>query len=151
MADICLHQKPGTDVALINGLIHVMIKEGLYDKKFVEERTENFDIMASVIEDYTPEKVEQTTGVPAEDIIKAARLFASEDKGAIYYAMGITQHSNGTDNVLALANLAMVTGNVGRESTGVNPLRGQNNVQGACDMGALPNVYPSYQSVTNLI
>ncbi len=149
MADICLHQKPGTDVALINGLIHVMIKEGLYDKKFVEERTENFDIMASVIEDYTPEKVEQTTGVPAEDIIKAARLFASEDKGAIYYAMGITQHSNGTDNVLALANLAMVTGNVGRESTGVNPLRGQNNVQGACDMGALPNVYPSYQSVTN--
>ena len=149
MADIYLHQKPGTDVALINGLIHVMIKEGLYDKKFVEERTENFDIMASVIEDYTPKKVEQTTGVPAEDIIKAARMFASEDKGTIYYAMGITQHSNGTDNVLALANLAMVTGNVGRESTGVNPLRGQNNVQGACDMGALPNVYPSYQSVTD--
>jgi formate dehydrogenase alpha subunit len=149
IADIYLHQKPGTDVALINGLIHVMIKEGLYDKKFVEERTENFDIMASVIEDYTPKKVEQTTGVPAEDIIKAARMFASEDKGTIYYAMGITQHSNGTDNVLALANLAMVTGNVGRESTGVNPLRGQNNVQGACDMGALPNVYPSYQSVTD--
>ncbi len=150
MADVCLHQKPGTDVALINGLIHVMIKEGLYDKKFVEERTENFDIMASVIEDYTPEKVEQTTGVPVEDIIKAARLFATEDRGAIYYAMGITQHSNGTDNVLALANLAMVTGNVGRESTGVNPLRGQNNVQGACDMGALPNLYPSYQPVSDI-
>jgi formate dehydrogenase major subunit/formate dehydrogenase alpha subunit len=149
MADICLHQKPGTDVALINGLIHVMIKEELYDKKFVEERTENYEIMASVIQDYTPEKVEQITGVPSEDIIKAARLFATKDKGAIYYAMGITQHSNGTDNVLALANLAMITGNVGKESTGVNPLRGQNNVQGACDMGDLPNVYTGYQPVNN--
>jgi len=149
MADICLHQKPGTDVALINGLIHVMIKEELYDKKFVEERTENFDIMASIIEDYSPERVEQITGVPSEDIIKAARLFATKDKGAIYYAMGITQHSNGTDNVLALANLAMITGNVGKESTGVNPLRGQNNVQGACDMGDLPNVYTGYQPVNN--
>ncbi|HHX23824.1 MAG TPA: molybdopterin-dependent oxidoreductase, partial [Thermoanaerobacterales bacterium] len=144
-----LHQKPGTDVALINGLIHVMIKEELYDKKFVEERTENFDIMASIIEDYSPERVEQITGVPSEDIIKAARLFATKDKGAIYYAMGITQHSNGTDNVLALANLAMITGNVGKESTGVNPLRGQNNVQGACDMGDLPNVYTGYQPVNN--
>lgn len=147
ISDICLHQKPGSDAALINGLIHVIIKEELYDKKFVEERTENFDIMASVIEDYTPEKVEQITGIPAKDIIEAARLFASEERGSIYYAMGITQHSNGTDNVLALANLAMVTGNVGKEGTGVNPLRGQNNVQGACDMGALPNVYPGYQPV----
>lgn len=147
MADICIHQKPGSDVALINGLIHVIIKENLYDKKFVEERTENFDIMASVVEEYTPDKVEEVTGVSAEDIVKTARMFATEDRGSIYYAMGITQHSNGTDNVLALANLAMVTGNVGKEHTGVNPLRGQNNVQGACDMGALPNLYPSYQPV----
>lgn len=149
MADICLHQKPGTDVALINGLMHIMIKEGLYDKKFVEERTEGFDDMASTVEEYTPEKVAQITGVSAEDIIKTARLFASAEKGAIYYAMGITQHSNGTDNVMSLANLAMITGNVGKECTGVNPLRGQNNVQGACDMGALPNVYTGYQPVNN--
>ena len=132
MADICLHQKPGTDVALINGLIHVMIKEGLYDKKFVEERTENFDIMASVIEDYTPEKVEQTTGVPAEDIIKAARLFASEDKGAIYYAMGITQHSNGTDNVF-LGKSCNGYQNVEEKAPESTSTRSKQRA-GACDM-----------------
>lgn len=148
-ADICLHHKPGTDVALINGMMHVIIKEGLQDQAFIDERTEDFEAVKNIVEDYTPEKVSEITGVPAEDIIKAARLFAKEDKGAIYYAMGITQHRTGTDNVLSLANLAMLTGNVGRESTGVNPLRGQNNVQGACDMGGLPNVYTGYQAVTD--
>ncbi|MCK4257889.1 MAG: formate dehydrogenase subunit alpha [Halanaerobiales bacterium] len=148
-ANVNLAQRPGTDVALINGLMHVIIKENLHDKEFIEKRTINFEIIESIVAEYTPEKVEKITKVLAEDIIKAARLFASNDRGAIYYAMGITQHKTGTDNVLALANLALLTGNVGRESTGVNPLRGQNNVQGACDLAALPNVYPGYQVVNN--
>jgi len=147
LADVSIHQQPGTDVALINGLMHVIIKEDLHDKEFIEKRTENFEIVKEVVSEYTPEKVEEITGVDKEDIIEAARLFAKADKGAIYFAMGITQHRTGTDNVLSIANLAMLTGNVGFESTGVNPLRGQNNVQGACDLGALSNVYPGYQSV----
>lgn len=149
IADIWLSHEPGTDVALINGLIHVIIKEGLYDEKFVRERTEGFESLAKAVEDYTPEKVAKVTKVPAEDIIKAARLYASNDRGAIYYCLGITEHTSGTDNVLSLANLGMVTGNLGRKGTGVNPIRGQNNVQGACDMGALPNVYPGYQAVND--
>ena len=147
MADVAIQQKPGSDVALINGLMNVIIEEGLEDKDFIENRTKNYEYMRSVVEDYTPEKVEEITGVPAEKIKKAARLYAEGDKGAIYFAMGITQHKTGTDNVLSIANLALLTGNVGYESTGVNPLRGQNNVQGACDLGALSNVYPGYQSV----
>ena len=148
-ADIWLNHKPGTDAALINGLIHVIIKEGLHDKKFIEERTEGFEELAEVVKRYTPEMVEKITGVPAKDIEAAARMFATAETAAIFYAMGITQHTTGTDNVKALANLAMLTGNVGKENTGVNPLRGQNNVQGACDMGALPNVLPGYQPVTD--
>ena len=147
LAEVSIHQQPGTDVALINGLMHVIIKEDLHDKEFIEKRTENFEIVKEVVSEYTPAKVEEITGVDKEDIIEAARLFAKADKGAIYFAMGITQHRTGTDNVLSIANLAMLTGNVGFESTGVNPLRGQNNVQGACDLGALSNVYPGYQSV----
>ncbi len=147
LADVAIYQQPGTDVALVNGLMHVIIQEGLYDQTFVEERTVNFELLESIVAGYNPEKVSAITRVPAKDIIRAARLFASANKGSIYYAMGITQHKTGTDNVLSLANLAMLTGNLGRESTGVNPLRGQNNVQGACDLGALPNVYPGYQAV----
>ncbi len=149
-ADVFLQQKPGSDVALLNGLMHVIIKEGLVDEDFITERTTDFEILRAIIEDYTPEKTAEITGIPVSDIIKAARIYGSAKKGAIYFAMGITQHKTGTDNVLAIANLAMLTGNVGRESTGVNPLRGQNNVQGACDLGALPNVYPGYQAVNNL-
>ncbi|WP_114489738.1 formate dehydrogenase subunit alpha [Halanaerobium sp. ST460_2HS_T2] len=147
LAEVAIQQRPGTDVALLNGLIHVIIEEGLADQKFIAERTENYEYMAAVVEDYTPEMVEEITGVEAAKIKKAARLYAEADKAAIYFAMGITQHRTGTDNVLSVANLALLTGNVGRESTGVNPLRGQNNVQGACDLGALSNVYPGYQSV----
>lgn len=150
LADVVLHQRPGTDVALINGLMHVIIKEGLHDQKFIDQRCVNFELLASVVREYTPEVVAAITKVPEEKIIDAARLFALGKKGAIYYAMGITQHKTGTDNVLSLANLAMLTGNLGRESTGVNPLRGQNNVQGACDLGALPNVYPGYQAVNSV-
>ncbi|MFP4169983.1 MAG: formate dehydrogenase subunit alpha [Methanomassiliicoccales archaeon] len=148
-AEIHMRQRSGTDVAWIMGMVNIIIQEGLYDRDFVEERTEDFEAMSDSAEWYTPERVQEITGIDSEDLRRAARTFAAAERGTILYAMGITQHSRGTDNVLSLANLAMLTGNVGRESTGVNPLRGQNNVQGACDLGALPNVYPSYQSVTD--
>jgi len=148
-ADIWLCQKPGTDVAVLNGLMNVIITEGLYAKQYVEERTENFDALKATVEKYTPQYVEKISGIPAEDLKKAARLYAKAKRAGIVYAMGLTQHITGTDNVKTVANLSMLCGNVGIEGGGVNPLRGQNNVQGACDMGALPNVYPAYQQVAN--
>ena len=149
MADIHLQPVSGTDVAYLNGLINVIIGEGLQDREFIEERTEGFDELREAVKAYTPEYVEEISGIPADGLRKAARLYASAKKGMLFYTMGITQHISGTDNVKSIANLAMLTGNVGKESTGVNPLRGQSNVQGACDMGALPNVYPGYQKVTD--
>jgi len=146
-AELHLPQKPGTDVALINAMMNVIISEKLLDTDFINERTEGFDAMADALKDFTPEKAEEITTVPAEKIRQAARIYAGALTASIVYSMGITQHTTGTDNVLSLANLSMLTGNLGKESTGVNPLRGQNNVQGACDLGALPNVYPGYQSV----
>ena len=146
-AKLYVAQKPGTDVALINAMMNVIIAEGLHDKQFIEERTEDFEAVAAVVKDFTPEKAEKITTIAAEKIREAARTYAKASSSSIVYSMGITQHTTGTDNVLSLANLAMLTGNVGKESAGVNPLRGQNNVQGACDLGALPNVYPGYQSV----
>jgi predicted molibdopterin-dependent oxidoreductase YjgC len=134
-------------VALINAMMNVILAEGLHDESFLRERTEDFEALAELIRDFTPEKAEAITTVPAAAIRQAARLYATAPSASIIYSMGITQHTTGTDNVLTLANLALLTGNVGKESAGVNPLRGQNNVQGACDMGALPNVYPGYQSV----
>jgi len=148
-AEVHLRQKGGTDVALINAMIHVIIEEGLEDAEFIARRTEGFEELKKAVAPYTPEMGEKITGVPAADIVKAARIYANAKAASIVYSMGITQHSHGTDNVLALANLAMVTGNVGKPGAGVNPLRGQNNVQGACDMGALPNLLPGYQSVTD--
>ncbi len=148
-AHLHLAQKPGSDVALINAMMNVIIDENLHDKEFIDERTEGFVDLAGAVKDFTPEKAEKITTVPAEMIRQAARIYATASTASIIYSMGITQHTTGTDNVLSLANLAMLTGNVGKESTGVNPLRGQNNVQGACDLGALPNVYPGYQSVEN--
>lgn len=147
-ATLFLQPKPGHDSAWLNGLAHIIIKEGLYDKKFVEENTEGFENIKSVVEKYTPEYVEEITGIKKEDLIKAARMYATAKKAAIAYCMGITQHSKGTDNVKAISNLALLCGHIGKEGSGVNPLRGQNNVQGACDMGGLPNVYPGYQNVT---
>jgi len=144
-----LRQNLGTDVAWINGMIYVIINEGLYDKKFVEERTENFAELKKVVEKYKPDYVEQITGIPARDLTESARMFAKAEKGSILYCMGITQHTTGTDNVKSLANLAMICGHMGIEGGGVNPLRGQNNVQGACDMGGLPNVFTAYQAVTD--
>ena len=148
-ADIWLRQIPGTDVALLNGLMHVIIEEGLHDEEYVKTRTEGFEELRKVLKRYTPEFVEGITGVPQDDLRKAARLYAGAKRASIFYAMGITQHITGTDNVKSLANLAMLCGNVGIESGGLNPLRGQNNVQGACDLGALPNVFTGYQQVVN--
>ena len=147
IAHVHMQQRPGTDVALVNAMMNVILEEGLEDKQFVEERTEDFETLREAIADCTPEMAAKITGVPEEDIRRTARMYAAAPSAAIIYSMGITQHTTGTDNVLTLANLAMLTGNVGKECSGVNPLRGQNNVQGACDMGALPNVYTGYQKV----
>ncbi len=148
-AALWIRQRPGTDIALINGMLHVIIKEGLQNQAFIDERTENFAALKDVVAKYTPAKVAKITGVPAADIEAAARMYAGAERAAIFYAMGITQHSHGTDNVRALANLAMACGQIGRPGTGVNPLRGQNNVQGACDVGCLPGDLPGYQKVAN--
>jgi formate dehydrogenase alpha subunit len=148
-ADIWLRQNPGTDVAVFNGLMNVIIAEDLYAKEYVDKRTEGFDALKTLVAKYTPDYVEKISGVPAEDLKKAARMYANANRASIIYAMGITQHISGTDNVKSTANLSMLCGNVGIEGGGVNPLRGQNNVQGACDMGALPNVFPAYQQVAN--
>jgi formate dehydrogenase major subunit/formate dehydrogenase alpha subunit len=147
VADIWLPLRPGTNVALLNAMMQVILEEGLADRAFIESRTEGFEQFAAVLPACTPEWAAPITGVPAKDIRRAARLYAGAERAAICYTMGITQHAAGTDNVLALANLAMLTGNIGKRGAGVNPLRGQNNVQGACDMGALPNYYTAYQKV----
>lgn len=149
IADVYLQINPGTSVALSNGMLNVIFNEGLEDKNYIAEHTEGIDELKALVKDYTPERVAKICGVKEEDIITAARLYAGTKKSYIAYAMGITQHLNGTDNVMSLSNLALVTGNFGHEGCGVNPLRGQNNVQGACDMGALPTDYPAYQKVVN--
>ena len=146
-AELHLRQRSGTDVALFNAMMRVIIEEDLCDRDFIETRCENFDEFRQAAMALSLEEAAVITGVPANLIRDAARTYAAADSASIIYSMGITQHTTGTDNVLALANLAMLTGNMGRLSTGVNPLRGQNNVQGACDLGALPNVYPGYQKV----
>ena len=148
-ADIWLRPRPGTNVAVLNGLMNVIIEEDLYAKEYVAARTEGFEAMKEALAKYTPDHVETITGIPADDLRTAARIYAEANSASILYAMGITQHSHGTDNVKSCANLAMLCGNVGIEGGGVNPLRGQNNVQGACDMGALPNVFPAYQQVAS--
>ncbi len=148
-ADLHLKHKPGSDVALINGMMKCILEHGLENKSFISKRTEDFDKLKKVLDALSLDEVEKITGVTREEIEKAALLYAKAEASCIIYSMGITQHTTGTDNVLSVANLAMLTGNIGRPGTGVNPLRGQNNVQGACDMGALPNVLPGYQAVTD--
>lgn len=148
-ADIHLKQNPGSDNAWLMGMQHIIVKNNWHNKQYIEERTEGWDDYVKSLEFYTPEKVEEISGIPEDKLYEAARLYATSGRGAVYYAMGITQHTHGVDNVMAVANLQMILGNYGLEGTGVNPLRGQNNVQGACDMGALPNVYSGYQPVTN--
>ncbi len=148
-ADTWLRHTPGSDVALLMGMMRVIVDEGLLDSTFIAERCEDFDAFKASLKNFNLDFVEKVTGVPRELIIKAARTYATTKPATILYTMGVTQHTHGTDNVLAIANLAMLTGNVGKPSSGVNPLRGQNNVQGACDMGALPTVYSGYQSVSD--
>ena len=148
-AEVWLNLRPGTNIALLNGMMNVILREGLEDRKFIEGRSEGFEEFRKVVETYPPERAAEITGVPEEDIIEAARLYAGAEKAMIIYSLGMTEHVTGTLNVMSLGNLAMLTGNVGRPSTGVMPLRGQNNVQGACDMGALPNNYVGYQPVTD--
>jgi formate dehydrogenase alpha subunit len=149
VADMYVRQNLGSDVALLNGMMHVILANGWHDKAFIEERTEGFEALEETLKGYPPEKASEISGISADDIVKMAEMYATAETSTILYAMGITQHTHGVDNVKSLANLAMITGNLGKRSTGVNPLRGQNNVQGACDMGGLPNVYPAYQAVTD--
>ena len=146
-SDVWIQHKAGTDVALLNSIMHVLFKERLIDKEFILVRTEGFNEFKESLGKYTPEYAEKITGVPKQKIIDAALLYGRAQRPAIYYTMGITQHSHGTENVYAIANLALMTGNLGMESTGVNPLRGQNNVQGATDMGCIQNLYTGYQRV----
>jgi formate dehydrogenase major subunit len=142
---------PGTNVAIVNALAHVVVTEGLADRSFVDERCEEFDDWAEFIAlpENSPEATEAITGVPAEDVRAAARLYATGGNGAIYYGLGVTEHSQGSTMVMGMANLAMATGNIGREGVGVNPLRGQNNVQGSCDMGSFPHELSGYRHITD--
>ncbi len=146
-AETHLKLRPGTDIALLNGMAYIIVKEGLSNEEFINEQTEGYEEWKRSLDNFKPAAVEKITGVPKDDIIEAARMFGGSRKAGIFYTMGITQHTCGTDNVRAIANLAMVTGSIGRPHTGVNPLRGQNNVQGASDAACLPNVYPGYQKV----
>jgi len=148
-ADVFMQLKPGTDIALINGMMNIILNEGWHDEKFIDSYTVDFDKMADTVRKYTPEYVEKITGVSQNLLREAARIYATHERASIFYTLGITEHICGTDNVMSLANLAMLTGNVGKINSGVNPMRGQNNVQGSCDMGALPNVYSGYQRVDN--
>lgn len=148
-ADLWLRIKPGTDVALLNSMMNVIIEEDLLDKKFVEERTEDYDELVRLVKKYRAVMVEKITGIPAEQIRQAARMYAAQGRHAIFHGMGITHYITGTDRVKSIANLAMLCGKVGVEGGGCNPLRGQNNVQGACDMGALFNTLPGYTSLSN--
>ncbi|MBZ3661350.1 molybdopterin-dependent oxidoreductase [Salmonella enterica subsp. enterica serovar Kentucky] len=147
IADMHIALKNGSNIALLNAMGHVIIEENLYDKAFVASRTEGFEEYSKIVEGYTPESVEEITGVSAQEIRQAARMYASAKSAAILWGMGVTQFYQGVDTVRSLTSLAMLTGNLGKPSAGVNPVRGQNNVQGACDMGALPDTYPGYQYV----
>lgn len=147
VATLHLRQRPGTDVALINGFMHIAIANNWHDEKFISERCDGFEAVRESVAGYTPERVSEITGVSKADLIQATEILANSKPMAVIWSMGITQHTTGVSNVLSLANLQMLLGNMGIPGGGVNPLRGQNNVQGACDMGALPNVYPGYQRV----
>ncbi|MEM7116376.1 MAG: formate dehydrogenase subunit alpha [Chloroflexota bacterium] len=146
-AELWLQQNPGTDVAVFQAMAHVVVKEELYDTDFIGQRTEGFSDYVESLEQYTPEWAQQVSGVPAEDIREAARIYAKAERASIYWGMGISQSTHGTDNTLSLVNLALMCGHVGKAGTGLNPLRGQNNVQGCSDSGGLPNVFTAYQKV----
>ena len=148
-ADIHLKLKPGTNVAFANGIMNVIISEGLQDDKFIAERTEGYEKIKEIVKDYTPERVAEICHIDAEDLKKAAIMYAKAKMAPIIYCLGVTEHSTGTEGVMSMSNMALLVGKLGREGCGVNPLRGQNNVQGACDMGASPTDFPGYQKVAN--
>ena len=148
-ADVHLKLRPGTNVAFANGMMNVIINEGLQDQDFIDNYTEDYDKIKELVKDYTPEKVGEICHIDPEMLIEAARMYATAEKAPIIYCLGVTEHSTGTEGVMSMSNLALLTGKLGRSGCGVNPLRGQNNVQGACDMGALPTDYPGYQKVDN--
>ena len=149
IADLWLPIKNGTNMVLVNTFANILINKQFYDKQYVEDHTVGFEEYKSIVENYTPEYAEKVTGIPAEDIVKAMKMYSSAKNAMILYGMGVCQFAQAVDVVKGLASIALLTGNFGRPNVGIGPVRGQNNVQGACDMGALPNVYPGYQSVTN--
>ncbi|SCI43796.1 Formate dehydrogenase H [uncultured Roseburia sp.] len=146
-ADIHLKLRPGTNVAFANGMMNVIIEEGLTDEAFIKERTENFEAVKEAVKAYTPERVAKICDIDPDLLREAARMYATADKAPIMYCLGVTEHHTGTEGVMSLSNLAMMVGKIGRPGCGVNPIRGQNNVQGACDMGASPNQFPGYQNI----
>ena len=146
-ADLHISLKSGTDAALINGIMHIIIEEELYAKEYVESKVERFEEVKELVSKYNPELVSKITTVPVDQIYEAARMYANAERAGIFYTLGITEHTTGTSNVMNLSNLALLCGNIGIEGAGINPLRGQNNVQGACDMAALPNYFPGYHKV----
>jgi formate dehydrogenase alpha subunit len=148
-ADIAVTHRLGSDVALLNGMMHIIIQNGWHAKDYIARRTEDYEALEKVVNTYTPDKVQAITGVDPKDLEQMAELYATNPPASLLYAMGITQHTTGVDNVKSCCNLAMLCGNVGVHGGGVNPLRGQNNVQGACDMGGLPNVMTGYQPVSD--
>ena len=148
-ADIHLKLRPGTNVAFANGIVHILVRDGLVDRSFIEERTEGFQELADMVASYTPERVAAICNIDERDLVAAAHMYAEADAAPIIYCLGVTEHSTGTEGVMSLSNIAMVAGKLGRPGCGVNPVRGQNNVQGACDMGALPTDFPGYQKVAN--
>ena len=149
LAEKNLHFKPGTDVSLLNGMINVIIEEGLADRQYIEKFTEGYLELKEHVKDFTPEEMEKICNIPAEEIRETARLFANAKSAMIFWGMGISQHIHGTDNSRCLISLALITGNVGRPGTGLHPLRGQNNVQGASDVGLIPMVFPDYLPISD--
>lgn len=149
ISDLYMPLRVGSDAALLLGMAHVIAREGLVDEGFIRDRTTEAEAFLEHVKEFTPEWAETICGVPAADIEKAALMYGKAERGAIYYTLGITEHICGVDNVQSLCNLALMTGNIGREGTGINPMRGQNNIQGAGDMGALPNNFPGFQPVTD--
>lgn len=148
-AEVHLRVKPGTNVAFANGMMHIFIRDGLVDEEFVKTRTEGFDELAAIVKDYTPEKVAEICEIDADDLVKAAHIYAEADRAPIMYCLGVTEHHTGTEGVMSMSNMAMMVGKIGKAGCGVNPIRGQNNVQGACDMGASPIDYTGYQKLEN--
>ena len=148
-ADIHLKLNPGTNVAFSAGMCNVIINEGLIDWPYISSRTEGYEEFADMVREYTPERVARICGIDERDLIAAAHLYAKADKAPIIYCLGVTEHSSGTEGVMSMSNMALLVGKLGKPGCGVNPLRGQNNVQGACDMGATPGDFPGYQKITN--